>query len=565
MSRQAKQRTSRGTAFYDLYRNVAHPSVTAFYAAATSPDDIWALGEQVVNPANGYSVARWNGAKWTAVPFPSLPPSLISADGHGGVWLDAVAKGGTEYLFHGTGASHWQRFALPTPKGAGPVSLNGLTLVPGTTTVYAYGATKATKIKLARRCDPRVHSLTRSAYRERCAYREAKIVSRTSRMLAAAIAATAIASVSAVSVTAANAAQAPGAARTAVPAPHWRIVAAFPERSSIDELAVSGPDSAWAAEDCTKPCASGSGVILRHWNGKTWQAEPQPANAKHTGDAEPMLATAPGSPDVWAVYNEYDHTTRASVAEWTGKSWAHPTVFPAGTNFQGVAATGSGLWAFGARQEFGNTPYVVRFTGRSWAQAPSPGPAFGPWTAVARSASDIWAQALSSKGIGLQFSHWNGTRWAGQAVPPAPKGAVGAYGGLRGDLAVSGQDNVWGFGYFEFKSGSTDYWLVHWNGKAWSNVKVPFALSPTYIAGPLGPDGHGGAWLAAIPPKTTREYLYHVTAAGHWTRLPIPTLKGATGTVLSGFAAIPGTSSVYAYGSADSASGQRGVVLKYGA
>jgi hypothetical protein len=392
---------------------------------------------------------------------------------------------------------------------------------------------------------------------------------RTSRLLAAAIGAAAIASASAVAVTVANAAQAPRTARAAEgsatgPAPHWRIAAAFPKQSSIDALAASGPDSAWAVETCAKPCVSGNGVILRHWNGTTWQAMPQPANAKHTGNAEPMLATAPGSPAVWAVYTEYDHKTRASVAEWTGKSWAHPTVFPVGTNFQGIAAAAAGLWAFGSRQEFGNTPYVVRFTGKSWSQAPSPGPAFGPWAPVARSANDIWAQALASKGIGIQFSHWNGTRWVRQAVPPAPKGAPGAYGGLGGDLAVSGH-NVWGFGYFESRTGSTAYWLVHWNGKAWSNVKVPYALSPTYVAGPIGPDGHGGAWLAANTPNPAPAYLYHVTAAGQWSRVPLPTLKGAVGTQISGFAAISGTSSVYAYGSAVNGATQRAVILKYAA
>jgi hypothetical protein len=384
-------------------------------------------------------------------------------------------------------------------------------------------------------------------------------------MLAAAVAATAIAGASAVAVTAANAAQAPRTARVPAPSPHWRIVAAFPKQSSVDDLAVSGQASAWAVQSCRKPCASGSGVILRHWNGKTWQAMPQPANAKHTGDAEPLLAMSPGSPVVWAVYNEYDHKTRASVAEWTGKSWAHPTVFPVGTNFQNIAAEAATLWAFGSKAEFGNTPYVVRFTGKSWSQAPSPGPAFGPWTAVARSASDIWAQALPSTGIGLQFSHWNGARWVKQAVLTAPKGAPGAYGGLAGDLAVSGKNNVWGFGYFEFKTGSTVYWLVHWNGKAWSNVRVPYPLSPTYVAGPIGPDGHGGAWLAANTPNPARAYLYHVTAVGQWSRVPLPTLKGAVGTQISGFAAISGTSSVYAYGSAVNGATQRAVILKYAA
>jgi hypothetical protein len=382
-------------------------------------------------------------------------------------------------------------------------------------------------------------------------------------MLAAAVAATAIACASAVAVTAAKAAQAPGTARAATPAPHWRIIAAFPKQSSIQDVAANGPASAWAAESCRKPCASSDGVILRHWNGKTWQAEPQPANAKHAGDAAPLLAAVPGSPDIWAVYNRNGQVPIASAAEWTGKSWAHPTLFGLGTNLQNLAAVRpSDVWAFGSSTEFGSV-YVVRWNGKSWAQAPSPGAAFGPWTAVARSASDIWAQAISGPGLTLAVSRWNGLRWVRQPVPRAPKGSAGAYGGLSGDLAVSGKDNVWSFGYFASKPGSTVYWLQHWNGKAWSNVRVPYPLNASYIAGPLGPDGRGGAWLAAIPPGTTRQCLYHVTAAGHWSRLPIPTLKGATQTEISGFAAIPGTSSVYAYGSAVNGASERGVILRY--
>ena len=371
-----------------------------------------------------------------------------------------------------------------------------------------------------------------------------------------------IASLAFAAAATAHAATAAPAAATA-PAPHWRIVAAFPNQSSIQDIAANGPASAWAAESCRKPCASGKGVILRHWNGKTWRAEPQPANAKHAGDTAPVLAAVPGSPDVWAVYNRYGKVPLASAAEWTGKSWAHPTLFDLGTNLQTLAAARpSDVWAFGSSTEFGSV-YVVRWNGKSWAQALSPGAAFGPWTAVARSASDIWAQAISGQGRTLAVSRWNGLRWVRQPVPPAPKGSAGAYGGLSGDLAVSGKDNVWSFGYFAFKPGSTVYWLQHWNGKAWSNVRVPYPLNASYIAGPLGPDGRGGAWLAAIPPGTTRQYLYHVTAAGHWSRLPIPTLKGARQTKISGFAAIPGTSSVYAYGSAVNGASERGVILKY--
>jgi hypothetical protein len=279
-----------------------------------------------------------------------------------------------------------------------------------------------------------------------------------------------------------------------------------------------------------------------------------------------MLVTAPGSPAVWAVYNTYDKKVRASAVEWTGTRWAHTTVFPVGVNLQGFAAAGpSDIRAFGLASEFSDHQYAARWNGKSWSQAPSPGPTgLGPWTAAARSANDIWAQSIATNGRGLAVSRWNGTRWVKQAVPPAPKGVGGTTGGLSGDLAVSG-GNVWSYGYFAFKTGSTVDWLVHWNGQAWSNVRVPYALNKSIMAGPLGSDGHGGAWFAATPAGTGREYLYHVSAAGQWGRVPIPTLRGATGTVISGFAAIPGSTSVYAYGEVAHAGSERGVILKFGA
>jgi hypothetical protein len=82
------------------------------------------------------------------------------------------------------------------------------------------------------------------------------------------------------------------------------------------------------------------------------------------------------------------------------------------------------------------------------------------------------------------------------------------------------------------------------------------------MSGPLGPDG---TWIQATPAKGQSEWLYHVSAAGHWLKLPIPAPKGARGTTIEGFAAIPGSTSVYAYGWAMTRSGQpEYVILKYG-
>jgi hypothetical protein len=377
-------------------------------------------------------------------------------------------------------------------------------------------------------------------------------VRKTARLL---IAAPVIASLVCASAVAAHAATA-----SAPPlAPGWRVAATFAAGSAVDNVAVSGPGSAWAVEACSKPCKSADGVILRHWNGKAWSAQPQPALSKHTGNAEPQLAIAPGSKDVWAVYDVYDGKIRASAAEWTGKSWGAATLFPVGVAFTSVVAVGpSDVWAFGST--YAGAQYVARFDGKAWSKAPLPGSGVGVWVASARSADDIWALSIAPKGISLAVSRWNGKRWVRQAVPAAPKGAEGV-SGLG--IAVSGRSEVWGYGYFSLGASSHTDWLVHFNGTSWSTARNPYPLSQNIMSGPLGPDGRGGAWIGATPAKGTGEWLYHVSAAGHWLKQAIPAPKGARGATIEGFAAIPGSTSVYAYGEAMTHSGQtEGVIFK---
>lgn len=278
--------------------------------------------------------------------------------------------------------------------------------------------------------------------------------------------------------------------------------------------------------------------------------------------------TGPGSTDVWAVYNLYDGKLRASATEWTGKSWAKATLFPAGVSFTSVvAASPSDIWAFG----LGNgrvAQNTFHYNGKTWSKTSSPGPALGQWIASVRSASDIWAESISAKAFGLAVSRWDGKRWTRQPVPAAPKGADGT---TADSIAVSGKSGVWGYGYFSDMPSTAQKqagisWLVHFDGTSWSTLRIPYLLSQTMLAGPLGPAGRGGAWIAATPVNGTAENLYHVSAKGHWLRLPVPAPKGTGKTEIVGFAAIPGSTSVYAFGWATAGGGQsKGVILKYGA
>jgi hypothetical protein len=365
------------------------------------------------------------------------------------------------------------------------------------------------------------------------------------------------------SLVCASAVTAHAATASATPlAPGWRIAATFPAGSAIDDLAVSGPSSAWAVEHSSNPGKNGGTVILRHWNGRAWSVQPQPALAKHTGNDEPVLATAPGSKDLWAVYNLYGSGPRAIATEWTGRSWGRAALFPVGVGFTSVVAAGpSDVWAFGSSES--GAQYAARFDGKKWSAAPQPGASVGGWVASARSADDIWAQALAATGPGLAVSRWNGKHWVKQAVPAAPKNAAGT-SGLA--ITVSGRSGVWAYGYFSLGASSHTDWLVHFNGTSWSTVRNPYSLSANIMSGPIGPDARGGAWIEATPAQGKSEWLYHVSTAGRWLKQPIPAPKGGHDTTIVGFAPIPGSSSVYAYGEAMTSSGQtEGVILTYGA
>jgi hypothetical protein len=333
----------------------------------------------------------------------------------------------------------------------------------------------------------------------------------------------------------------------------WRIVATFPVGSSVDGLAASGPRDAWAVESCHSPCRSADGLILRRWNGSTWQPRPQPAIARHTGDAEPQLAMPPGSSVLWGVYELYDGKLRASAVRWTGGSWAAASVFPAGTIVTTlIAPSPSSAWVFGGR----GPQFAYHYNGKTWSGAPSPNPGFFSARVVARSASDIWALSIGGR---LAISRWNGRRWVGQALPAMPSAADSILGG---GIVASGRVDIWGYGYSSIRTGAN--WLVHWNGKSWSNVKVPYPLSKSGELGIIGPDGHGGVWFAAVAVRGTGQSLFHDTASGHWSVVPVSAPKGTT-TAIQGFAPIPGSTSVYAYGVATNGKtgATEGVILKY--
>jgi hypothetical protein len=101
---------------------------------------------------------------------------------------------------------------------------------------------------------------------------------------------------------------------------------------------------------------------------------------------------------------------------------------------------------------------------------------------------------------------------------------------------------------------------AHWNGTRWRSIPVPVTVSGIDT---IRQDGHGGIWLLAdAKGGDLAQYWYHYSDGG-WTRQLVPTPRGYN-TTLFGMAWIPGTTSIWAVGEADSNRRAVGVVARYG-
>ncbi|HEX8007744.1 MAG TPA: hypothetical protein VF482_15110, partial [Trebonia sp.] len=108
-----------------------------FGIRAFSSTNVWvaAVTQGGVQPAY---LVYYNGAGWTRIMVPwSVQVNNPVSDGHGGLWLTGFSVStGQSYVVHRTSSGAWSRTAVSA-------DLQGLALIPGTTSLWAVGA-KAT-------------------------------------------------------------------------------------------------------------------------------------------------------------------------------------------------------------------------------------------------------------------------------------------------------------------------------------------------------------------------------------------------------------------------------------
>ena len=115
---------------------------------ALGRSNLWAVEGLPVNPGSGQPPApglilvHWNGHRWSSVIKDALDNGAggLVADGHGGVWLQAVAaRSGVPVFLHYSGG-RLSRVREPSRAGFTASGISDAVLIPGTMSLWAVGA-----------------------------------------------------------------------------------------------------------------------------------------------------------------------------------------------------------------------------------------------------------------------------------------------------------------------------------------------------------------------------------------------------------------------------------------
>lgn len=360
----------------------------------------------------------------------------------------------------------------------------------------------------------------------------------------------------------------------------WRVVQYFGQCTSAGVLSVTatGPLSAWATGQAWRFQCDQPGLLIARWDGRTWQDLKPPKafgvapGEQSIGDAVAALSSSYS----WTFVNRArypDAAVESFALLWRNGSWRTFRLPDSTTFFSAVMFSRSDAWAFGGiapdvESPRDLSPYAVRFNGTRWRSVAIP---VVPLGTAAPAPRNIWAVGpvtASDQPTGTyELTHWNGKRWSTVKLPFLQD--VSGY--FTGASVVSdGSHGAWvavdleSFNENQFTYVPSGGALLHWTGRVWQEVRLPFK---TVGLGPLAHDGRGGLWVASMrPPLCTAcdDLDMGDYRAGRWTikRLHVP---GATVTAMR---LIPGTTSVWASAAGALASdGQgdtTGAILKYG-
>jgi len=348
--------------------------------------------------------------------------------------------------------------------------------------------------------------------------------------------------------------------------PGWRITQVL-ANAAIGGLWADAARDAWlAGDECADPVTCGTGdtgngtVVVRHWDGRAWRAvTPPSAYINSPLDQGVAAVAATSAANAWVLAARgTDSVDYTDALHWTGRRWAAPVRLEAAIQ-AAVAPSATQLWAFGQPTTVESPGYFAHLNGRTWTYGSFP---LTGTAAAARSAGDVWVGGNTPDGLGIE--HWDGRRWHVTALPDlglGPGSASQLFADVSG-LADVAADDVWAdIGVLNATGANPPGTIIlHWNGRAWSRVKFPWAGDAVT---PVAYDGNGGIWLATAA-GTGRDvtFWFDHWNRGRWTRVRVPS-RGGDQPEIDNLSWIPGTGSLWATGGVDFANDGE-AILTYG-
>jgi len=239
-----------------------------------------------------------------------------------------------------------------------------------------------------------------------------------------------------------------------------------PYGGQFNGAAVTSSGYAWAV-------GLDAGPLAQYWNGKSWTDKSTLGLNAPDGTFYSVAATS--ASNAWAVGFIPGADSQASlIARWNGKAWkrvSSPNPGPEGTILIGVAATSaSNAWAVGSTGA--QKTVIEHWNGKSWARVSSPNPGTYDqlWGVTATSASNAWAVGFTDTASVFRtlILHWNGKAWSQVASPTPSNGGLALYG-----VTATSASNAWAVGYSAVYAEGWKTLILHWNGKAWTQVPSP--------------------------------------------------------------------------------------------
>ena len=259
-------------------------------------------------------------------------------------------------------------------------------------------------------------------------------------------------------------AAAPASAATPASSSPWHVAlkVSGSSRQFTAVTAISTRD-AWAFY------ISGSRADAYQLSGSAWHKRAFPS-----GDGSVISASASSSANVWAF-------TERTALRYNGTSWSALKKF--GYITSGLAISKTDVWVFGGASSSSQTTSAWNYNGATWTKVASGSGLYGGY---ALSPSSVWAYGRTT------VAHWNGRSWAKASVARLlPKKTDVSISTMSGIYAASGH-SVYGLGTGGAETVGGPIVLLHYNGKAWSKIKVArVQANPQAIV----PDGKGGLWI----------------------------------------------------------------------